>query len=146
MNLELRKRADREAMAYRENLAYIKGVQDGMDTPGLAHTNLSRGYHDRVRWVWAVDRVRERLAQYEPLMEDFFVRYYALDGDARTHPTKLTSLAGTPVRPHRKGENMIRTAAEMHIGVSTLYKWREHVLDQLVLAATQAGALEPFLK
>ena len=127
MHTELRKRADGEAMRYRENRAYMQGVEDGLD----AHTSISEKYHDCARWVWTVERVREWLRLYEPAIEDFFARYYALDG-------------GTPRHARKRGENMVRVSVELHIGVSTLYKWREHVLDQLVLAATQAGALEPF--
>ena len=127
MNTEFRKRADAQAMAYRENLSYIKGVESGMDEGGT----LGEKYHERMRWIWAVERVREWLHLHEPLMEAFFVRYYVLD-------------SSIPQCSHKKGESIVKVSESLRVGVSTLYKWREHILDQLVLAATQAGALEPF--
>jgi len=114
-------------MSYRQSLAYVRGVEDGLGE----NTSLSETYRDRARWVWTVERVRARLRLHEPLMEEFFARYYALD-------------SGAPRHTRRRGETMLRVAADMNVGVSTLYKWREQILDQLVLAATQAGVLEPY--
>ena len=33
---------------------------------------------------------------------------------------------------------------ELHVSTANIYKWRESILDELLLAATQLDILQPF--
>ena len=39
---------------------------------------------------------------------------------------------------------MIRLSMELHVSTANIYKWRESILDELLLAATQLDILQPF--
>lgn len=127
MDNDGRRIADREAQNYRESLAYIKGYEKGI----TVQSDISQRYLERCRWVWAIERVRSKLAVYSPKKEEFFNLYYGLD-----KPSRLSRGA--------KDERILKLSMELFVGRSTLYKWKESILDELILAATQAGVYHPF--
>ena len=126
MQLDLRHTAEQNAKRYRENLSYLRGY----DAAAAAGRPLSPKYVEKAGWVWAVERVRADLAGKEPEKERFFARLYHLDGPCR----------GTPGR----GSEIMKLSLELNVSPSTLYKWREGILADLLMAAVQAGVLKPF--
>ncbi len=126
MQLDLRHAAERNAKRYRENLSYLRGYEAAA-APGRP---LSPQYAEKAGWVWAVERVRADLKRKDPEKERFFALLYHLD---RT----------TPGRPGR-GSEIIKLSLELNVSPSTLYKWRETILADLLLAAVQAGVLKPY--
>ena len=126
MQLDLRHVAEQNAKRYRENLSFLRGYESAAE----AGRPLSSRYAEKAGWVWAVERVRADLAAKDPEKERFFARLYQLD-----RPTP-----GTPGR-----ESLImKLSLELNVSPSTLYKWREAILADLLLAAVQAGVLKPF--
>ena len=77
-----------------------------------------------------MERVRADLAQKEPEKERFFARLYHLDSPC---PGKVG-----------RGSEIMKLSLELNVSPSTLYKWREMILADLLLAAVQAGVLRPF--
>ena len=126
MNKDWRKMADYEARQYRKYRAYARGYEQEM----TAETPVSPRYTHCSNWAWAVERVRAMLSVYEPDVERFFAYYYELDAPL---PRNLTP-----------GGAAIRAGMKLHVSRSVIYKWRERVLDALILAATQAGAMQPY--
>ena len=43
-----------------------------------------------------------------------------------------------------RGSEIMKLSLELNVSPSTLYKWRETILADLLLAAVQAGVLRPF--
>ncbi|MDD3400213.1 MAG: hypothetical protein PHT58_01090 [Eubacteriales bacterium] len=126
MDIDGRRVADKEAMAYRDNVEYIRGFEKAM----TEDSEISQEYLRRLRWRWAIDKVRSKLRVYSPQKEVFFCEYYGLD---------------RPLRASEKRDSrMIKLSIKLFIGQSTLYKWKEQILDDIVLAATQAGVYHPF--
>ena len=126
MQLDLRYAAEQNAKRYRENLSYLQGYEAAAD----AGRPLPAKYVEKAGWVWAVERVRADLAAKEPEKERFFAKLYHLDGPQ----------PGTPGR----GSEILKLSMELNVSPSTLYKWREMILADLLLAAVQAGVLKPF--
>ncbi len=126
MQLDLRYAAEQNAKRYRENLSFLRGYEAAAE----AGRPLPARYVEKAGWVWAVERVRTDLKNKDPEKERFFARLYHLD---------------EPVRgaTGRRGE-MLKLSLEMNVSPSTLYKWREAILADLLLAAVQAGVLRPF--
>ena len=61
MNLrEMKRIAEKEVERYRESAAFVRGYLDGGGAGDSAR------YAERQRWVWAIDRVRERLRTANP--------------------------------------------------------------------------------
>ena len=79
--------------------------------------------------TWA-KRGRADLAAKEPEKERFFARLYHLDEPAVGHPGR--------------GSEIIKLSLDLNVSPSTLYKWREAILADLLMAAVQAGVLKPF--
>ena len=126
MQLDLRHVAEQNAKRYRENRSFLQGYETTAD----ADRTLPARYVEKAGWVWAVERVRADLARKEPEKERFFARLYHLDGPA-------------PGTPGRRNE-ILKLSMELHVSPSTLYKWREMILADLLMAAVQAGALRPY--
>ncbi|MDO4543389.1 MAG: hypothetical protein Q4C01_02445 [Clostridia bacterium] len=126
MDIEGRRIADREALKYRERLAYIRGFEQGMGE----NTPISSKYVEARKWVWVIERVRAKLACYSPQKEKFFAEYYGLDRPLSKYETKRSRI--------------YKIAAALYVGESTLYKWKEQILDDMLLAAVQAGLYKPF--
>ena len=119
---EMKKTAEYEILHYRESAAFAEGWLDG------GGADAAR-YRDRMRWVWAVERVRTLLKKTNPEKERFFAELYQLD------------------RPHgriRPCEAITRLSIEMFLSPSTLYRWREELLLSVAVAAVQSQALKPF--
>lgn len=125
--LEWRRIADKEARAYRRSTAFVQGYLDGGGS--LASHALSERFRERLRWVWAIERVREHLNGTDAAKEAFFVRYYGLD---------------RPQTRRECRESVTKLAMSLYCSPATLARWREEILDDLVLAAAQVGALHAF--
>jgi len=51
----------------------------------------------------------------------------------------------TPVpRNQPTSERMIKLSIDLSVGESTLYKWREDILEIVLYAAIEAGLISPF--
>ena len=126
MQLELRHAAERNAKRYRENLSYLRGYEAAAD----AGRPLPSKYVEKAGWVWAVERVRADLGAKAPEKEQFFARFYHLDEPVSGHPGR--------------GSEIMKLSLDLNVSPSTLYKWREMILADLLMAAVQAGVLKPF--
>ena len=126
MQLDLRYAAEQNAKRYRENLSYLQGYEAAAD----AGRPLPAKYVEKAGWVWAVERVRADLQRKDPEKERFFARLYHLDSPC-------------PGKPGR-GSEIMKLSLDMNVSPSTLYKWRELILADLLMAAVQAGVLRPF--
>ena len=126
MQLDLRHAAELNAKRYRENVSFLRGYEAAAE----AGRPLSSKSAEKAGWVWAVERVRADLKAKEPEKERFFARLYHLDQPMSGHPGR--------------GSEIIKLSMDMNVSTSTLYKWREMILADLLLAAVQAGVLKPF--
>ena len=126
MQLDLRHAAELNAKRYRENVSFLRGYE----AAATAGRPLPAKYVEKAGWVWAVERVRADLKAKEPEKERFFARLYHLDQPMSGHPGR--------------GSEIIKLSMDMNVSTSTLYKWREMILADLLLAAVQAGVLKPF--
>ena len=126
MQLELRHAAEQNAKRYRENLSYLRGYEAAAD----ADRPLSPRYVEKAGWVWAVERVRADLKAKSPEKEQFFARFYHLDEPVSGHPGR--------------GSEIMKLSLDLNVSPSTLYKWREMILADLLMAAVQIGVLKPF--
>ena len=126
MQLDLRHAAEQNAKRYRENLSYLRGYEAAAD----AGRPLPRKYVEKAGWVWAVERVRADLKAKDPEKERFFAQLYHLDAPICGHPGR--------------GNEVMKLSIALNVSPSTLYKWREMILADLLLAAAQAGVLKPF--
>ena len=126
MQLELRHAAERNAKRYRENLSYLRGYEAAAD----AGRPLPSKYVEKAGWVWAVERVRADLKAKSPEKERFFARFYHLDKPVSGHPGR--------------GSEIMKLSLDLNVSPSTLYKWREMILADLLMAAVQIGVLKPF--
>ena len=126
MQLDLRHAAEQNTRRYRENLSYLRGYEAAAD----AGRPLPPKYVEKAGWVWAVERVRADLKAKEPEKEQFFARLYHLDEPAPGHPGRRMEI--------------MKLSMELNVSPSTLYKWREMILADLLMAAVQVGVLKPF--
>ena len=126
MQLDLRHAAEQNVRRYRENLSYLRGYEAAAD----AGRPLPPKYVEKAGWVWAVERVRADLKAKDPEKERFFARLYHLDEPA----------SGTPGRR----VEIMKLSWDLNVSPSTLYKWREMILADLLMAAVQVGVLKPF--
>ena len=81
-------------------------------------------------WVRAIDSARMYLRAQNPAKERFMTRLFGLE-------TPLPR--GQPTRAR-----MIRLSEEMCVSESTLYKWREDILEIVLYAAMEAGVIGLF--
>ena len=126
MQLELRHAAEQNAKRYRENLSFLRGYE----AAATAGRPLPAKYVEKAGWVWAVERVRADLKAKEPEKERFFARLYHLDAPVSGHPGR--------------GKEIMKLAMELNVTPSTLYRWREMILADLLMAAVQIGVLKPY--
>ena len=126
MQLDLRHAAEQNAKRYRENLSYLRGYEAAAN----AGRSLPAKYVEKAGWVWAVERVRADLKAKEPEKERFFARLYHLDAPVSGHPGR--------------GKEIMKLAMELNVTPSTLYRWREMILADLLMAAVQIGVLKPY--
>ena len=81
-------------------------------------------------WIAAIDDARTRLRDSRPERERFLVGCYGLD---------MPRPRGMQMRAR-----LISMSMELNMAESTMYKWRENVLDTVVFCALRTGALKPF--
>ena len=81
-------------------------------------------------WVRAIDASRAYFRSVDPIKERFMNRLFGLD-------TPLPR--SQPVRAR-----MIQLSLELSVGESTLYKWREDILEIVLYAAIEAGVIAFF--
>jgi hypothetical protein len=81
-------------------------------------------------WVRAIDSARMYLRAQNPAKERYMSRLFGLDAPLPR---------GQPVRAR-----LIRLSAEMNVSESTLYKWREDILEVVLYAAMEAGVVGLF--
>lgn len=115
----LRAEAKRQLLNYRRN-------QSRVYRPAAlrAERGSVRG------WVRAIDAARAYFRTENPLKERFMSRLFGLD-------TPLPR--SQPVRAR-----MIRLSIELSVSESTLYKWREDILEIVLYAAIEAGLVGLF--
>jgi len=81
-------------------------------------------------WVGAIDCARAYFATISPAKERFMCRLFGLETPVpRGQPTR---------------ERMIKLSIELSVGESTLYKWREDILEIVLYAAIEAGLISTF--
>ena len=81
-------------------------------------------------WIRAIDAARAYFRAMNPLKERFMCRLYGLE-------TPLPR--NQPVRAR-----MIKLSLELSVAESTLYKWREDILEIVLYAAIESGLIRPF--
>ena len=115
----LRAEAKRQLLNYRRN-------QSRVYRPAAlrAERGSVRG------WTRAIDAARAYFRTENPLKERFMSRLFGLD-------TPLPR--SQPVRAR-----MIRLSIELSVSESTLYKWREDILEIVLYAAIEAGLVGLF--
>ena len=81
-------------------------------------------------WVRAIDSARMFLRAQNPVKERYMVRLFGLE-------TPLPR--GQPIHAR-----MIRLCTELSVSESTLYKWREDIMEIVLYAAMEAGVIGLF--
>ena len=115
----LRAEAKKQLLSYRKNKTRA----------GRAEYQRSHGT-DPSGWVRAVDEARAYFHATDLTKERFMVRLFGLE---------------TPLpRSRSTRERMMKLAIELCVSESTLYKWREDVLEIVLYAAIEAGVVSPF--
>lgn len=136
MDGQLRKAAACHAKAYREYKEYLRGYAAGKESNAEIRLGenapepeeVSRKVRLRAGWVSAVDTVRVHLEKTDPEKAKVFERLFGLDDENRY-----------------KDNRVIGLSMELNVSPANIYRWRESILDQLILAATKEGVLNPFL-
>jgi len=81
-------------------------------------------------WVRAIDSARVFMRAQNPAKERYMTRLFGLE---------------TPLpRSQPMRARMIRLSVEMSVSESTLYKWREDILEIVLYAAMEAGVVGLF--
>ncbi len=81
-------------------------------------------------WIRAIDSARAYLRLQHPAKERYMTRLFGLETPLpRSQPTRA---------------RMINLGAEMSVSESTLYKWREDILEIVLYAAMEAGVVGLF--
>ncbi len=81
-------------------------------------------------WVRAIDSARVYLRAQSPAKERYMCRLFGLE---------------TPLpRSQPMRARMVRLSEEMSVSESTLYKWREDILEIVLYAAMEAGVVGLF--
>lgn len=115
----LRAEAKKQLLSYRRNNA-------------RAYKNEAQRAEraNQTGWTRAIDEARAYLGAVNPTKERFMCRLFGLE---------------TPVpRCRTARERMIKLSMELTVSESTLYKWREDILEIVLYAAIEAGLVCPF--
>ena len=81
-------------------------------------------------WVRAIDSARAYLRVQHPAKERYMARLFGLETPLpRSQPTRA---------------RMLRLGEEMSVSESTLYKWREDIMEVVLYAAMEAGVVGLF--
>ncbi len=110
----LRAEAKRQLLNYRRNHSRVYRCATLREEGGVM-----------LGWVRAIDAARAYLRAENPTKERFMSRLFGLE-------TPLPR--GQPVRAR-----MIRLSMDLCVSESTLYKWREDILNLVLYAAIEAG-------
>jgi hypothetical protein len=116
---QLRAEAKKQLLNYRRN------------RPRAYRALTKQSYRKTARgWVGAIDCARAYFSIVSPAKERFMCRLFGLE---------------KPIpRIKSTRERMIRISIDFGVGESTLYKWREDILEIVLYAAIEAGLISPF--
>ncbi len=115
----LRTEAKRQLLNYRRNQSRVYRQ---------AALRAERGAV--VGWCRAIDAARAYFRTADPVKERFMCRLFGLDTPLpRSQPTRA---------------RLIRLSLELSVSESTLYKWREDILEIVLYAAIEAGVVGMF--
>ena len=129
---EMRKAANHALLSYRKDALRLRRYDPNAEKKDprrrAAEPVLTEEEIERIlRWKRAIDAVRAGVRAEDPLMERFMVRYFAL---------RVPKNRRQPERARH-----LQLAAELNVADSTLYKWKDSILQRVVAAALQTGAL-----
>lgn len=128
MDGQLRKIVAGHARSYRNYKAFLRGYGEGSAVAGqMGDEMLGERARIRSQWVEVIDTVRRKLETTDPEKAEVLVRLFDLDGFGKSRDNRV-----------------IRLAMDLNTSQANVYRWRENVLDQIILAATQRGLLHPF--
>ena len=117
--LQLRAEAKRQLLNYRRNNSRVY------------RSNAIRAEGGTMlAWIRSIDSARMYLRAQNPAKERYMCRLFGLE-------TPLPR--GQPIRAR-----LIRLTVEMSVSESTLYKWREDILEIVLYAAMEAGVVGLF--
>lgn len=134
--MEMREIANAELLRYRRNCVRLRQIDPDTGLPACAHRSLDHPLMTEAEiaearlWKRAIERVRDAVRQEDPVMARFMVRYFAM----RVPKNR---------RQSERARHM-QLADELHVADSTLYKWKESILQRVIAAAIQSGALRPY--
>lgn len=115
----LRAEAKKQLLSYRRN-----------NTRAYKNEAQRAERASQIGWKRAIDEARAYLRAVNPTKERFMCRMFGLE---------------TPVPRCRSArERMIKLGMELTVSESTLYKWREDILEIVLYAAIEAGLVCPF--
>ena len=80
-------------------------------------------------WVWAIEQAYSMLQRRHPERARLMIRLFGLDG----RPSAM-------VLPGWRS----RLEEEFHISEPTIYRWREDIIQAVMVGAIQAGVLQPY--
>ena len=113
---QLRAEAKRQLMNYRRNNSRV-----------YRGSAIRAEGGEMLAWVRAIDSARTYLRAQNPAKERFMTRLFGLETPLpRSQPTRA---------------RMIRLSQEICVSESTLYKWREDILEVVLYAAMEAGVV-----
>lgn len=116
---QLRVEAKRQLMNYRRNNSRV-----------YRGSAIRAEGGEMLAWVRAIDSARTYLRAQNPAKERFMTRLFGLETPLpRSQPTRA---------------RMIRLSQEICVSESTLYKWREDILEVVLYAAMEAGVVGLF--
>jgi hypothetical protein len=116
---QLRAEAKRQLLNYRRNNSRV-----------YRGSAIRAEGGEMLAWVRAIDSARMYLRAQNPAKERFMTRLFGLETPLpRSQPTRA---------------RMIRLGQEMCVSESTLYKWREDILEIVLYAAMEAGVVGLF--
>lgn len=115
----LRAEAKRQLLNYRRNNSRVYRCASLRAEGGVM-----------IGWVRAIDAARAYFRAANPIKERFMSRLFGLE-------TPLPR--GQPVRAR-----MIRLSLELSVSESTLYKWREDIMEVVLYAAIESGLVGLF--
>ncbi len=115
----LRAEAKRQLLNYRRNNSHVYRGSAIRQEGGAMLT-----------WIHAIDSARAYLRVQHPAKERYMTRLFGLETPLpRNQPTRA---------------RMIRLGMEMSVSESTLYKWREDIMEVVLYAAMEAGVVGLF--
>lgn len=115
----LRAEAKRQLLNYRKNTARVYRSPEKRADRGATQ-----------KWIRAIDMVRSYFRETDPMKERFMNRLFGLE----------TAIPRNQLMRSR----MIQLVLELNVSESTLYKWREDILEIVLYAAIESGLIRPF--